>query len=420
MGRAEEENHMNTTHSRRLITAIVATAVAVAASGGSVGASTPPSTDDDQLAAAIQEIIDASLAPGAIDWNCCGVDLPATDVIVGVRVPGRADILLSSGTYLDDGAALDPSASFSTANLGYSIIDEIGLKLVATGNLDPEATIDAWLPEAPNADRVTVGMLIDATHGWGDYGDVMGQNVGADPERRWTAGEAAPTLQDVAPAAEPGTFVGEQATVGAGILALGYIAEQVTGHSLADLVTSMITQPAGLEHSFLSDGTDLPDNYLHGRFYLEGFPVHSTAEAQLQAYFTYAPAEDAFVSTVPDLLDLLDTWVDGTWRSGATPPTPAMFPTDRQQAAETVGDPPRYLGLDVPYTGYCPCQPTSDGNIVDKIGRRPATFGTDVHLFYYPADGISIVLQYNSNTWADRNEIEAVLADIRATVAASI
>jgi CubicO group peptidase (beta-lactamase class C family) len=419
---------VKTIHHRTLFGSIVATAVIVATwggFGGSIDASTAPpngteAADDDQLAATIQEIIDASLVPGAIDWDCCGENLPATGVIVGVRVPGRADILLASGTYLDDGTPLDPTASFSTANLGYSIVAEIGLKLVADGTLDPAATIDAWLPDAPNADRITVGMLIDATHGWGDYGEVMGQNVTADIERHWTSGEAVATLADVAPAGEPGTFVGGPSGIGSGMLALGYIAEQVTGTSLADLVASMIAEPTGLEHSFLSDGSDLPDNYQYGLFYIEGAPTHSTAVSPLTAYFTYAPAEDAFVSTVPDLLDLLDTWVDGTWRPGATPPTPSMFPTDRMPPAEYVGDPARYVGLDVPYTGYCPCQSTSDGNAPDAIGRRPATFGTDVHLFHYPDDDISIALQYNSNTWAQRSQIEAVLADIRTTVAESM
>jgi CubicO group peptidase (beta-lactamase class C family) len=300
---------------RRLITAVVVGAIAVAASGGCGGAgnasttsppdsesvltaSTPPLTEttavnddqpaaaattttatlptettavsDDQLAAAIQDIIDASMAPSAINWNCCGVDLPPTGVIVGVRVPGRADILLASGTYLDDGTPVAPTASFSTATLGHRIVDEIGLKVVAGGTLDPDATIDAWLPDAPNADRITVGILIDATHGLADYGEVLGQNVLADPERHWTTGEAAVTLQDVPPEAEPGTFVG--GSFGTGMLALGYIAEQVTGSSLADLVTSTITQPAGLDHTFLSDGTDLPDNYQHGRFFVEGGP----------------------------------------------------------------------------------------------------------------------------------------------------
>ncbi len=330
---------VNTTRVRTSITAIVAAAVAVAASGSSA-ASRPVlrrrryrAVADDHLSAAIQEIIDASLVPGAIDWNCCGVDLPATGVIVGVRVPGQPDILLAAGTYLDDGTALEPTASFPTANLGYSIVAEIGMKLVADGTLDPEATIDAWLPDAPNAERITVGMLIDATHGWGDYGDVLGQNVTADLERHWTSSEAVATLVDVAPAAEPGTFVGDG--VGTGMLALGYIAEQVTGTSLADLVTSTITEPAGLDDSLLSDGSDLPDNYQHGRFFVEGAPTHSTAESPLTAYFTYAPAEDAFVSTVPDLLDLLDTWVDGTWRPGATPPTPAAFP-DRPPARRRI------------------------------------------------------------------------------------
>src|SRR5262249_22249483 len=156
----------------------------------------------NQLATAIQGIIDASMAPGAINWEGNGVALPPTGVLAGVRVPGRPDILLASGTNLDDGTPLEPTASFSTANLGQSIVAEIGLKLVADGTLDPNATIDAWLPDAPNAHRVTVGMLIDSTHGWGDYQDVMLQNITADFARRWTSAEAVATLKDVAPQAE--------------------------------------------------------------------------------------------------------------------------------------------------------------------------------------------------------------------------
>jgi CubicO group peptidase (beta-lactamase class C family) len=113
-------------------------------------------------------------------------------------VPGRADILLAAGGYLDDGTPLDPMASFATASLGHSIVAEIGMKLVADGTLDPDATIDPWLADAPNAERITVGMLVDATHVWGDDGEVLGQNVTADLERRWTSAEAVATLQDVA------------------------------------------------------------------------------------------------------------------------------------------------------------------------------------------------------------------------------
>ena len=76
-----------------------------------------------------------------------------------------------------------------------------------------------------------------------------------------------------------------------------------------------------------------------------------------------------------------NTWVDGTWRPGATQPTPTAFPADRELDPEYVGELDRYLGLDVPYSGYCPCRPTSNGIHVDAIGRKPATFGTDVHMF---------------------------------------
>jgi CubicO group peptidase (beta-lactamase class C family) len=373
---------------------------------------------DDDLATAIQQIIDSSIVPGAIEWDCCGLELPPTGVIVGVRVPGRPDIVLASGTDLD-GAPLDPSASFSTGALGHSVIAQLGLELVADGTLDPDATIDAWLPASPNATAITVRMLIDGTHGWASFDEILFEQVTADLARHWTVGEALATIQEVPPAAEPGTF--EIDTRGVGFLALGYVAERVTGHPLAELVNTHVTGPAGLDHSFLSDGTDLPDDYQHGRFAIPGFPIHSTADAPLTSYFTYAPADDAFVSNVPDLLDLLDTWADGTWRPGATPPAPAAFPADRQDTTpEFPGNRAHIFGLDVPYNGYCPCQPTDDGNVVDAIGRQPRQIGTDLQMLHFLDDDVSIVLHYNSDQAIDPNVVEAVLDDIRAQVAASL
>jgi CubicO group peptidase (beta-lactamase class C family) len=377
-------------------------------------------TRDDELAANIQQIIDASIAPGAIDWDCCGVDLAPTGVIVGVRVPGRPDIVLASGSDLT-GAPLEPSASFSTAALGHSVVAELAMKLVADGTFDPEATIDAWLPDSPNAPEITIRMLIEGTHGWGGFGDILFEQVTADLARHWTAGEALATIQHVPPAAAPGTFDPETRAVG--FLALGDIAEQVTGHPLADLVSTYVTGPGGLDHSLLSDGTDLPDDYLYGRFAISDqpdFPIHSTADAPLTSYFTYAPAEDAFVSTVADLLDLLDTWADGTWARGAAPPAAAAFPTERK---DTVTDYPGervlFYGFDVPYNGYCPCQPTGDGNAVDAIGRQPAQIGTDLQMFHFLDDDVSIVLDYNSNQVAGRDALETIVDDIHAAVAAA-
>ena len=49
-----------------------------------------------------------SMQPGALQWDCCGADGSPTGVSVAVRIPGRDDILLSSGyqrrrhTVLDD------------------------------------------------------------------------------------------------------------------------------------------------------------------------------------------------------------------------------------------------------------------------------------------------------------------------------
>ena len=81
----------------------------------------------------------------------------------------------------------------------------------------------------------------------------------------------------------------------------------------------------------------------------------------------------------------------------------------------TKGAAGRYVG------GYDPEQKslTQISRETDRaLGRKdslPLRPGQD----RYPDDDISIVLQYNSNTWADRTEVEAVLVDIRAAVTAS-
>jgi hypothetical protein len=79
-------------HRRLRQLAAVAMATVLCAGVGSLGAvaaehATASTALADELEAQIQAILDGSLRPGAIDWNCCGVDLPPTGVIVGVRVP---------------------------------------------------------------------------------------------------------------------------------------------------------------------------------------------------------------------------------------------------------------------------------------------------------------------------------------------
>jgi CubicO group peptidase (beta-lactamase class C family) len=372
----------------------------------------PPVTEPDvDLAALVQPIIDASLEPGALDWNCCGVDLQPTSVRLGVRVAGHDDVLLSSGLRLDGTAALatDPIPGNS---LGHGLVRQATLALVADGTLDPAATIDQWFPEQPNADRVTVQMLLDNTHGWATSTDFITENLLADLTRTWTLAETLGLARSQPPIAEPGTFDATWDGNTIGMIALAGVLEQVTGSSLADIVRDQVTEPLGLADTFVGVGSDDPADLQFGLFVLPG-ATEATDPRGLSsvAFRTIDPPSNAVITTVPDLLELLDAWSTGDYPGGIRA-TSSNFPTlDGQVDA--------FLGRGVPFNGYCPCEPAADGITPAVTGRQPNGIGNNLYVYNY-ADGISVVLQYNSDEIASKADIRKIADEIHDTVASAV
>jgi CubicO group peptidase (beta-lactamase class C family) len=366
---------------------------------------------DVDLAALVQPIIDASLAPGALDWNCCGVDVRPTSVRLGVRVAGYDDVLLSSGTRLDGSPALatDPIPGNS---LGQSLVKQATLALIADGTIDPDATIAQWLPDQPNADRITVQMLLDNTHGWTtSAADLITPNLLADLTRTWTLAETLGLASSQPPIAEPGTFdsTGDGNTIG--MIALAGVLEEVTGSPLADIVHDHVTEPLGLSDTFFSVGSDDPADLQFGLFVLPG-GTEATDPRDLStvAFRTIDPPANAAITTVPDLLDLLSTWSTGEYPGGIRA-TSANFPT-------LEGQTDAYQGHGIPFNGYCPCEPTADGNSPAVTGRQPNGVGNNLFVYNYP-DQISVVLQYNSDEITSKADIRKIADEIHDTVAAA-
>ena len=366
---------------------------------------------DVDLAALVQPIIDASLEPGALDWNCCGVDVPPTSVRLGVRVAGHDDVLLSTGTRLDGTPAMatDPIPGNS---LGHGLVRQATLALIADGTIDPAATIDQWFPDQPNADRVTVQMLLDITHGWATSTDFITENLLADLTRPWTLAETLGLASAQPPVAEPGTFDATWDGNTIGMIALAGVLEQVTGSSLADIVRDQVTEPLGLSNTFFGIGTDDPADLQWGLFVLPG-GTEATDPRGLSpvAFRTIDPPSSAVITTVPDLLELLDAWSTGDYPGGIRA-TSANFPTlDGQVDA--------YLGHGIPFNGYCPCEPAADGNTPAVTGRQPNGIGNNLYVYNYP-DEISVVLQYNSDEITSKADIRKIADEIHDTVATAV
>lgn len=372
-----------------------------------------PTTAPDALAEEIQSIIDASMQPGALDWACCGADGPPTGVSVAVRIPGRDDILLASGTNVD-GTPFLPTGSFNLGTDSHAVLLALGYQLVDDGLLDPTATVAQWLPSMPNADRVTVQMLFDDTAGW-DPGDTATADITADLSRRWTLAEVVDTLTDNPPLAEPGTFLPDSRT--AGMIGLAAVIEAVGGQPLAELIEERFAAPAGLDDTFLSDGSDQPANYQHGVFVLDSQRM-DTSMVDNVGFFTYSVADAAVLSTLADSLDMVEMWSDGSLFTTERVPGPTTFLASRRDPdpeSSTV------VGYGIPFNGYCPCEADGDGDglSVTKFGRAGQTVGNDTQMLHFP-DGISIVLHYNSQEWSTKDGLVAVSDAIHAAAAASI
>ena len=198
----------------------------------------------------------------------CGVDVPPTGVLVGVRVPGRrtsssrrAPPRQRNGTR-SDGVVLD-----RLTRLQHRRRDRDEAR--GRGNPRPRRHHRRLAARAlPTLTGSRSGCSSTHPRLGATIGSILGRTSLADLERRWTSGEAVATLKDRGARSRARHVRSEE--TGTGMLRTRI--HRRTGHrrSLADLVTSTITQPAGLDHSFLSNGTDLPDNYQHGRFFVEG------------------------------------------------------------------------------------------------------------------------------------------------------
>ena len=359
-----------------------------------------------RVARPVQAILEASLEPGAIDWDCCGVDAPPTGVSVAVRSPGHDDLVLAAGEHVD-GSPFDPHGTFATGTLETTLVMTIAMQLADEGVLDLSATVDAWLPEQSNADRVTLQMLLDGTSGWDGWAGVDLENIVADLERSWTLGEMLATTIEIPPLHEPGTF--DNAGLDRGISALAYVIEVVTGQSIAELLDERIFTPLGLDDTFVDDGTSQPADYQHGVFAFEGQRVDTSMFPNV-SYFTYFGAVNAVGSTNTDLLDLLDALVTGELFTTERVPGPDHFLGARIFDGSV-------FGFDLPINGYCPCDSAgaSNGVEVATVGRQPGAVGTSSFILRYP-DGISIVLHFNSNEEVDRAR-RAVAEAIHASVA---
>ena len=275
--------------------------VPVVAAPQASNGSAPDRTADVARQALLRDVLDRHLAAGEF-----------VGARIALRVPDGTITQAESGTATIDPASspVDPDLAWNVGSVTKTFVAVVVLQLAEEGAVDLDGGIDAWFPDLPGADRITVRQLLQHTSGLGEYKDQP--DVLRDPTRRWTPSELIAVAEAGGRVGEPG---GAHHYANTNYIVLGEIVGKVTGHAWADEVRTRVVEPLGLAHTGeISD--ERPVGY------------QAADSAFVDATWSSDPsiggAAGAMQSTGRDLLRVVTALADGTLLS---PPSLAAMRT---------------------------------------------------------------------------------------------
>jgi D-alanyl-D-alanine carboxypeptidase len=174
--------------------------------------------------------------------------VPGTAVFVAVK--GRGTYARYAGhASLDPAEKVTSATRFRIGSITKTFTATVILQLVQQGKLRLSDTIDAWVPNAPNADRVKVKNLLNMTSGIYDEGGPGSLLSAASPDRCWKPDEIVALAARQGTGAPIGTFYYSDTNY----IILGMIAERVTGKPLRALFERRIIKPLKLRDTVYPD-----------------------------------------------------------------------------------------------------------------------------------------------------------------------
>ena len=185
------------------------------------------------------------------------------------------------------------------------------LQLVQEGRLSLDDTIGGWV-DLPAAHRVTLRQLLNHSSGIPSYSERTLPNLGTmlRPQRWWQPEQLLARVRRRELLFEPGSRHSYSNT---NYVALGLIAEAVSGRSMAELYRERIIEPAGLSDTwFLPYEAGPPDRRLVVGYDRDILPLGTQRiTARTRSWLTYGFSAGAMVSTAPDLVRFADALFDG-------------------------------------------------------------------------------------------------------------
>ena len=223
---------------------------------------------------------------------------------VGARVAlcdgdGTVIEVTAGTTSVDPGSGpVDRDVPWNIGSVTKTFVAVVVLQLAEEGRLDLDAGIDAFLPDLPDAERITPRQLLQHTSGLGEYLDQPA--VRNDLQRQWTPAELIAVAEAAGRVGEPG---GPYRYSNTNYVVLGEIIEQVTGNSWDAEVATRIAEPLGMTHT-----SNITDERPPGHIVVDG----SFVDATFIAHPSVGGAAGSLQSTGRDLLVFATALDEGT------------------------------------------------------------------------------------------------------------
>ncbi|MEO7118677.1 MAG: serine hydrolase domain-containing protein [Candidatus Limnocylindrales bacterium] len=346
-----------------------------------------PTTITAELSSALQATVRSEMARIGAPGMSVAIRLPSGELWTGV----------SGFAAFSPDRPVTRKTVFAIASITKTFVASLIMKLAEDGVLTIDDPLADYLPDFRRARRITLRMLLAHTSGVFDYftSAAYAREVFADTTRRWTFDEI---LGFVGPSyCRPGECYHYSNT---NFVLLGRVAELATGEPIAQLLRERLFDPAGLTRTIFQPDATTPLDAAHGFLTNRRGFVDHTGESRVIPHMsaaTVAWSAGAIASTPSDLA----LWATSLYGGHV------LAPESLAQMLTFRPDDDYGLGTRLHIYRGRTC-----------VGHTGSIRGFANEMWYFPDDGVSIVMLQNRGKILTHNVIKAILGTLTGVTAA--
>lgn len=250
----------------------------------------------------------------------------ADSIILNTQVPGLVALVVDHKKGIDwlytagksdiaNNLPMNGSSVFRIGSHTKTMTNTVLLQLVDEGKISLGDTLSKYYPAYPNANKITISMLLDMKSGIFNYSEDLPtfmQSMSTNPTKVWQPLELVNLGFSHDFYFEPGTNFHYSNT---NTFIIGQLIEKLTGNTLENEITERLILPLQLSNTrFLTSGLNLPGN--HGRGY-EISQTNSYTDVTEHYDISWGWAAGSAYSTPRELQKYVERLVGGGYLSNA-------------------------------------------------------------------------------------------------------